>query len=209
MVGDSMAKRVKKTVSKQRSNPGSRRNVLESITGDDALAILKALAASDRRLALEIEAIAKERFSSVEMDAIAADVMMGLESLVVEDVFDRSGSKRDGYVDPGEAAWEMFEEALQPTWDEVGKYQQLSMLHEADVVCQGILKGIYDFEQECSSEYKELAVDAPAEYFGRVLDDWKKLFGQRPPVDRMTEFLKTHCSAWAARAVKSLRVRSR
>jgi hypothetical protein len=84
----------------------------------------------------------------------------------------------------------MFEEALQPTWDEVGKYQQLSMLHEADVVCQGILKGIYDFEQECSSEYKELAVDAP-------------------PVDRMTEFLKTHCSAWAARAVKSLRVRIR
>jgi hypothetical protein len=30
------------------------------------------------------------------MDAIAADVMMGLESLVVEDVFDRLGIKRDG-----------------------------------------------------------------------------------------------------------------
>jgi len=200
-----MAKRAKKAVSKRGGNPGSTPNVLESLTGDDALAILKVLGARDRRLALEIEAIAKERFSSVEMDAIAADVVMGLESLVVEDVWDRSGSKRDGYVDPGEAAWEMFEETLQPIRDEVGKYQRLSMLQEADLVCQGILKGIYDFERECSSEYKECAPDAPAEYFGRVLDDWKKLFGQRPSVERMTEFLKTHCPEWAAWAVKSLR----
>jgi hypothetical protein len=200
-----MAKRAKKAVSKRGGNPGSTQNVLESLTGDDALAILKVLGARDRRLALEIEAIAKERFSSVEMDAIAADVMMGLESLVVEDVWDRSGSKRDGYVDPGEAAWEMFEETLQPIRDEVGKYQRLSMLQEADLVCQGILKGIYDFERECSSEYKECAADAPVEYFGRVLDDWKKLFGQRPPIDRMTEFLKTHCPEWAESAVKSLR----
>jgi hypothetical protein len=135
-----MAKRAKKAVSKRGGNPGSTPNVLESLTGDDALAILKVLGARDRRLALEIEAIAKERFSSVEMDAIAADVMMGLESLVVEDVWDRSGSKRDGYVDPGEAAWEMFEETLQPIRDEVGKYHRLSMLQEADLVCQGILK---------------------------------------------------------------------
>jgi hypothetical protein len=90
--GNPMAKRAKKAVPKRGGNPGSTPNVLESLTGDDALAILKVMAARDRRLALEIEAIAKERFSSVEMDAIAADVMMGLESLVVEDVWDRSGS---------------------------------------------------------------------------------------------------------------------
>lgn len=203
--GDPMAKRSKKAVSKRGVNPGSTPNVLELITGDDALAIVKVLAARDRRLAREIEAIAKERFSSVEMDAVAADVVMGLESLAAEDVWDRSGSKRDGYVEPGEAAWEMFEETLQPIWDTVGKYQRLSMLREADLVCQGILKGIYDFEEESSSEYKECAVDAPAECFGRVLDDWKKLFGRRPPIDRMTEFLKTHCPEWAAWAVKSLR----
>jgi hypothetical protein len=67
------------------------------------------------------------------------------------------------------------------------------------------LKGIYDFEQEASSEFKELAVDAPGEFFGQVLDDWKKLFGQRPPVGGMTEFLKTHCAQWTEWAMKSLR----
>ena len=71
-----MAKRVRKTPSKRSRNPGSKPNTLESITGDDALAILKVLAARDRRLAEEIEAVAKERFSSIEMQAVAADVMM-------------------------------------------------------------------------------------------------------------------------------------
>ncbi len=204
-----MAKRAKKAVSKQSGNPGSKPNVLESITGDDALAILKVLTARNRSLGREIEAIAKERFSSVEMDAIAANVVMELDSLDVEHIWDRSGSNRDEYVEPSEAAWEMFEEALQPFRDEVGKYQRLSMLREADLACQGILKGIYDFDEESSSEFKELAVDAPGEYFGSVLDDWKKLFGQPPPVDRMTEFLKTHCPKWAEWAAKSLRPRKR
>src|ERR1700687_3913279 len=95
--GDPMAKRSKKAVSKRGVNPGSTPNVLELITGDDALAIVKVLAARDRRLAREIEAIAKERFSSVEMDAVAADVVMGLESLAAEDGWDRSGSKQEGY----------------------------------------------------------------------------------------------------------------
>lgn len=199
----------KKAISTQSGNSGFKRTVLESITGDDALAILKGLAARHQSLAREIEDVAKERFSPAEMDAIAANVVMELESLDVEDVWDRSGSNRDEYVEPSEAASEMFEEALQPFRDEVAKYQRLSMLREADSACQGILKGIYDFDAESSSEFKEWAVDAPGEYFGTVLDDWKKLFGQPPPVDNMTEFLKTHCPEWAEWAAKSLRRRKR
>jgi hypothetical protein len=37
-----------------------------------------------------------------------------LESLDVDDIFDKSGARRDGYVDPGDAAFQMFEEALAP-----------------------------------------------------------------------------------------------
>jgi hypothetical protein len=204
-----MAKRAKKAVSQQSGNPGPKPNVLESITGDDTLAILKVLAARNRSLGQEIEAVAKDRLSPVAIDMIAANVVMELESLDVENLWDRSGSNRYGYVEPSEAAWEMFEEALQPFLDEVGKYRRLSMLREADLACQGILKGLYDFDKESSSEFKEWAVDAPSEYVGTVLNDWKKLFGQRPPADRMAGFLKTHCPEWAEWAAKSLRTRKR
>lgn len=143
------------------------------------------------------------------MESVAGKVVAALESLEVEDVWDRSGSNRYGYVEPSEAAGEMFEEAIQPFRDEVDQCRRLSGAGEADVVCRGILKGLYDFEEESSSEFKEWAADAPGECFGSVLDDWKKLFGQRRPVDRMTEFLETHCAKWAEWAVKSLRAGKR
>lgn len=207
-----VAKRGKtKAISKQGGQPGPEPKVLDSITGDDALAILKVLV-RDRRLAQEIERVAREHCSNVEMHVVAANVATELDSLDIEDVWDRSGNNRYGYVEPSEAAWEVFDEALRPFRDEVGKYGRLSMLREAELACQGILKGIYDFEKESSSEFKESAVDAPAEYFGMVLDDWKKLFGGRPPsgpLDRMTEFLTKHCAGWAEWAMKSLRPRKR
>jgi hypothetical protein len=101
----------------------------------------------------------------------------------------------------------MFEEALKPFQDEVDKYKQLSMLQQADLACQGILKGIYDFDKESATEYKEWVVDAPSEFFRGVLDDWKRLFTARPPFPRMIAFLRTHCPDWAEWATKSLRSR--
>lgn len=153
----------------------------------------------------KIEEVAIERFSPVKMDAIAADVVMELEALDVEELWDRSGSRRDEYVEPSEAASEMLEEALQPFRDEVAKYQRLSMLNEAELICQGILKGIYDFDAESTTEFKEWALDAPSEYFGEVLNDWKRLFGRTSPLQRGTDFLRTHCPTWAEQAAKSLR----
>jgi hypothetical protein len=183
-----MAKQAKKKVVVKR-RPTRKPQMLDSITGTDALAILKVLAERHENLAQEIDAVAKELLSHVEMDEVAANVQMELEGLHVEDVWERSGATREGYVDPGEAAWEMFAEALKPFQDEVDKYNQLSMLEEAALTCQGLLKGIYDFDKESSTEYKQWATDAPGEYFSMILDDGKKLFEGQPSLSGLTEFL--------------------
>ena len=198
-----MAKQAKKKVAATRRNT-RKPHVLESITGTDALAILQVLAERHEHLAQEIEAVAKELLSPVEIDDVAAHVQMELEFLQVEDVWARSGATRDGYVDPGEAAWDMFEEALKPFQDEVEKYKQLSMLEEAALTCQGLLKGIYHFHKESSTEYKEWATDAPGTYFSMILDDWQKLFAGQPPRSGMQAFLQTHCPDWVEWAMQSL-----
>lgn len=199
-----MAKQAKKKVAAKRGS-ARKPKVLESITGSDALAILEVLADRHENIAKEIEAVAKELLSHVEIEDVATNVQTDLELLDVEDVWDRSGATRDGYVDPGEAAWEIFEEALKPFRDDMDKYKKLSMLEEAQLICQGLLKGIYNFDKESSTEYKEWAVDAPGEYFGLILDDWKKLFDGQPPLSGMREFLHTHTPDWAEWAMKSLR----
>jgi hypothetical protein len=183
--------------------------IFESISGNDALAILKVLADRDDGVTQEIEAIARELFSHVTIDDVAANVQMELESLDVEYVWDRAGSKRGGYVDPGDAGWEMFEEALKPFQDEELKYRKLSMQKEAELTCLGILKGIYDFHEESSTEYKQWAVDAPGEYFAMILGDWKRLFKGRLPFQRMRGFLETHCPDWAEWGMKSLGFKGR
>ena len=199
--------KVAKQAKKGRVGKGRRNRelkILESISGTDALAILKVLAERNESVGLEIEAIARELFSHVAIEEVSANVQMELESLDAEDVWDRAGPKRGGYVEPGDAAWEMFEEALKPFQDEGVKYRQLSMQKEAELTCLGIIKGIYDFHKDSSTEYKQWAVDAPGEYFAMILGDWKKLFKGRLPFQRMKEFLETHCPGWAEWGMKSL-----
>jgi len=60
----------------------------------------------------------------------------------------------------------MFEDALESFIEELKKYKKLSMNKEAKTCCMGILKGIYQFEKESTSEFKDWAVDVPGECFG-------------------------------------------
>lgn len=181
--------------------------ILESITGSDALSILKRLAERDNRFAEAICETARELLGDVDSEDVAMAVQMELETLDVEEVWDRSGAKRDGYIEPGDAAWQMFEEALKPFQDEIEKYKSMSMSMQARRCCEGILKGIYMFHNESATEYKDWAVDAPAEYFDLVLDDWKRLFKGRPPRREMERFLETRCPDWAEWSVRQLRKR--
>ena len=171
-------------------------NIVETITAADALAILRRLVERDAQMAKQIEDVAIEIFSDVDIDSVASEVLWELESLNVEDVWDRSGSTRDRYVDPGDAAWRMFEDALLPFQEQVEKYRQLSMNQEAKLVCMGILKGIYDFHKESDPEYKDWAVDAPAEYFHAVLHDWQKSTNKRSDLAEMKRFTEKNCPAW-------------
>ncbi|MEW6442580.1 MAG: hypothetical protein AB1640_16705 [bacterium] len=182
--------------------------ILESLTGSDALSILKILAERHDKLAQEIDAIAEELLPNVDVEELAADVKGALELLDVEDVWDRSGERRDGYVDPGDAAWQMFDEALDPFRHEIEKYRKLSMLKEVNLYYQGILKGIHDFDKESTTEYKQWAADAPGEYFGQVLNDWKALPKGRLPLSEMREFIDGYCpdyAEWGARLLRSRR----
>lgn len=171
-------------------------NIIGRINTTDALAILKILAEEDSNIAKKIEQIAKESLSGVDIEDIASQVYSDLDSIEVEEVWDRSGNTRNGYADPADVAWEMFEEELEPFIEELKKYQDLKMYDEAKNYCMGILKGIYRFEKESKSKYKDWAIDAPGEYFEMVLDVWKKGCKKSKNIKEMEEFIKKNFSDW-------------
>jgi hypothetical protein len=170
--------------------------VLETITPADALTILQRLLEGDAEMAKRIEDVALEILRGVNIDSVTSEVQTELESLHVEDVWDASGSTSHGYVDPGDAAWQMFEDALSPFQEQVEKYKRLSMHQEAKLCCMGILKGICDFDKESSTEYKDWAIDAPAEFFSTILDDWRKRTNKRTELAEMNEFIRENCPEW-------------
>jgi hypothetical protein len=184
--------------------PKRKPSILESMTGVEALLILKLLIQRDRTLGSVVEAMARDLRSPVDVDGLAADVHLELEMLDVEDVWERSGSHADGYTDPGDASWEMFEEALEPFLEEMKRLARLSMRQEAGFHCRGILKGIYDFEMESDTEYESWAPDAPGEFFSHTLREWRKLESSEAAIEGMLEFIVAECPKWSGSARKLL-----
>jgi hypothetical protein len=180
-------------------NETRKEDILDKINPDDAFAILGILAREDTSIAKRIEKIAIEQLREIDVDDITSQLYFELDSIPVEDVWDNSGSTRYGYVEPNGLAWEMFEEALEPFLEELKKYQGLSMDVEAKKCCMDILKGIYKFEEESNSEYKDWAVDAPKDFFRSVLSDWKKGCKNKEDVQEIEEFAKKNFRGWYQR----------
>ena len=87
----------------------------------------------------------------------------------------------------------------------IEKCKQLSMNKEAKIVCMGVLSGIYDFHRESSTEYKDWAVDAPAEFFRTILDDWRRSTKKPKDLAEMDAFIENRCPDWAASSRKRRR----
>jgi hypothetical protein len=146
----------------------------------------------------QARAIALKLVGDVDVEAVAEGVFWDLDSIAVEEVWDQSGRKRGGYVDPGEAAWQVFEEALAPALDALRQFQRLGLMPQAKLQCMGILQGIYRFEKESDSEFKAWAVDAPGEYFASTYREWRKGTTSKQEVSEVRQFVKGSCPGRAA-----------
>jgi hypothetical protein len=60
----------------------------------------------------------------------------------------------------------------------------------------GILKGIYQYEEDSGSEFKDWATDVPGESFGYILEEWKKRCNNNKEKKEMKDFLSKECHNW-------------
>lgn len=136
---------------------------------------------------------------------VAAEVLAVLEWLRVEDVWDRAGPRRDGYLDPGEVAAEMIDKALEPYAEEIERLISLGMQVQADRMFRGILCGLYNFGTAAATPFREEAADAVEEQFGAELLNWRKRLPDRATVPLLDAFLAEFCPSWADWASEMLR----
>ncbi len=165
-------------------------DILAAISPNEARAVLKELA-KDPQIRKKAEAVALAVVGDVDVDEVAEEVSWALDSIAVEDVWDNSGPSRDGYVDSGEYAWELFAKALEPFEEHLRKCHELALVKQAKLQCMGILKGIWQFESESKSEFKDWAGDAPEGNMGRVFDEWKKRSNNQKDIAEVKSFMES------------------
>jgi hypothetical protein len=180
-------------------------DIFNKISPSEALEILRQLANTDKQLKKRIVELAEDLFRNVDVEAVGNDVFDALDGIDVQELWDRSGPKRDGYTSPEEMAAEMFEEALEPFLQDLYRLFNLKMHQEAKLACMGILKGIYEFGENSGSEFKEWANDVPEENFGHVLNEWwKKRNSKIKDKKEMKDFISNEFSAWSEWAIKQI-----
>ena len=197
-------------VSKTRRGPTAKGTldldtILQALRGDDVLVILRKLADRDPEWARVIETVAKDLLSAVDAGDVAAEVLAELDSLIVEDVWDRAGPRRDGYSDPGEVAAEMIDTALEPYADEIEHLIVLGMQVQADGLFRGILRGLYDFGTAPATPFRDEAADSVEEQFGADLLNWRNRLPNYATRPRLDAFLAQFCPKWADWASETLR----
>jgi hypothetical protein len=172
--------------------------IIAHLSPNDALTILKTLAHDDEHLAARIAEIATVHLSDVDPEEVAFELYGELNFLEVEEVWDRAGPTRHGYVDPGEAADQMIEEVIDPYLEELKKYQKLGMKTEANRMCMGLLLGLYQFEHESKSKFKDWAPDAPSGCAWAVVNAWKAGSPTRADVKAVKAFIEDELCGWGA-----------
>jgi hypothetical protein len=168
--------------------------ILSRLSPEDAAAVLGEMVRNDADIARRAAEIANELLKdSADVEGIAADVQMELDFLDVEDLWDRSGGQRDGYHEPGEEAFDMCEEALQPVLEQWRRSRELNRTADAKYYCMGILLGLHQFETTSETEFRKWAEDVPGCLAEQVLSTWTEWCPSPEANDEVVQFLQENC----------------
>lgn len=172
-------------------------DVISKLTPEQALEVVMRLSDKGGAIRDAVLAEAGNVLSEIDLDQSAEKVFFVLDSVDVQDCWNRAGNSRDGYTSPDEAAFELIEEQLQPFFDQAGRYHALGMTEEAVTSCRGVILGIYRYQHESKSEFREWSVDIPIECAGDLLSRWRERGRNSAPNTAMDAFIRDRCPNWA------------
>lgn len=92
---------------------------------------------------------------------------------------------------------ELIEEELQSFRDQITRYHELRMGEQERDYCMGTILGLYRYEQESRSEFKDWCEDMPLCCAGNLLEEWHKQNGGQSASITMNELIGQRCPKWA------------
>ena len=153
-----------------RSN--SSRTLLEHLKPEQAAEVLRRMLKARADLANEAERIAKAVLTEVNFEDTAFEVEDAVTGVDIDDVYARAGKHEWSYVEPGEAALEILDSAVEPFIEDIKRQIDLGLEAEALETCKGVVLGLYRVAQGSEDEVLRWAPEFPAEAAGHAIDVW-------------------------------------
>ena len=176
-----------------------KQKIVEMLTADQALDVLRRLLAKGGPTAEAITAETVALLGSVEVDDIAKEVTSMLNTIDVQDCWDRASNKADGYMLPEEAAGELLGEILDPYLDQIESYHITGMHRQEQHYLQAVLLGIHDFEHKADSEFIEWCTELPVEFASGIIRNWHKRHrSDSLGFQEIKDFIAENCPHWDA-----------
>ena len=125
--------------------------------------------------------IAKDLLDNISVEAVADEVADLVTAIGLEELGSRAGKHSWGYVEPGEAAWELLEESIENLRNDMKRRFEVGMEQGAEEICQGIILGLYSVRNTNSDGAHDWAPDFPAEAAARAASTLVELY---PPIRR-------------------------
>ena len=164
-----------------------------NLDDSEASRVLRVLLNDNPDLLRKAYDIALNVANDVNADTIANQVFNSLEALDLDDL-NNYGRSMYGYVEPTEAAFELFEEAIYPFVNELKANHNRSLPTVAKTFCIGIIMGLWRYGSESTSDFSGWVEDVPFDYIDTVIDEWKKGNPDDADVDEITSFVNDHYS---------------
>ena len=175
-------------------------DVLQRLNPEEAAAVLRHLLAKHLELRPEAEQFATDHLSSGSIEEVAQDVYDRILGIDLDALNGRAGKQAWGYVEPGEAALELMDESLQDLVDDMKRKAELGLLPAAQVVCAGIVQGLYQARDTKSDGALGWAPDFPAEHADYVVGDFLRACPEKNREEarkNLTEILSQSAPKWA------------
>ncbi|MBN1420699.1 MAG: hypothetical protein JXP34_18145 [Planctomycetes bacterium] len=173
-------------------------SALDRLEPGEAQGVLEAILKEHPHLRERAEEIARSVIGDVSFEDVAGEVEWALTSLDLDDLNSRAGRHSWGYVGPGEAAWELLQEAIDPIIQDMDRQMDLGLAREARESCKGLLLGLYTVRKCKGDGCLAWAPDFPAQTAGEILEKWGAGREGRKKARRLPRsFLAKHLAAWS------------
>jgi hypothetical protein len=175
------------------------RDVLGHLATGERAQVLDKLLQRHPDLHDEATAIAIGVLEAVSREDVAEDVADLVTSIGYEELNGRAGKQPWGYVEPGEAAWELLEEAIEATKADMSRTFQAGMKAAAEEICMGIILGLHGVDTTTIGGALDYAPDFPAETAGDSMSSLMKLYPRsqrRAAGGRVVNSIKERAEDW-------------